>query len=586
VRHSIETNGRPIFAKARRLDPEKHRIAEAEFRKLEKAGIVRRSNSPWSSPLHMVLKPDGSWRPCGDYRRLNLATKHDRYPLPSIMDLSTRLHGCRYLVKGYHQVPMDPDDIPKMAIITPFGLFEYLFMPFGLMNAAQTFQRLMDRLFGHLPFVITYLDDHLIASATLEEHLQHLAEFFQVLLDNGLTINPSKCTFAVTSVKFLGHMVSESGIKPLPRHVTAIQEFPQPTDIKQLQQFLGLVNFYRRFLPSVAKTLKPLTDLLRGSPKRLEWTQQADAAFAAAKTALIAAVPLSHPAPGATLALAVDASDTHVGATLQQLENRAWRPLAFFSRKLSPTECRYSTFDRELLAAFSAVRHFRFLLEGRQFRLLTDHKPLVTALSRLSPPWSARQQRQLAYLSEFTSDIRHTPGHANVVADALSRPSPSPARRREQKAQHNPPPSLYQPKGANLSAAALHANNGSKPLPPAAATAFTPQPTATAEPAAPLTEPLDFVAMAAAQRECPDFKTMQASPSIQLVYRWTGDHFLYGDVSTGVFRPFIPRQFRSAVILSQHNLHHPGIRATTRLVTAAYCWPHMGRTIADAAHAC
>jgi hypothetical protein len=211
---------------------------------------------------------------------------------------------------------------------------------------------------------------------------------------------------------------------------------------------------------------------------------------------------------------------------------------------------------------------------------------LVTALSRLSSPWSARQQRQLAYLSEFTSDIRHTPGHANVVADALSRPSPSPARRREQKAQHNPPPSLYQPKGANLSAAALHANNGSKPLPPAAATAFTPQPTATAEPAAPLTEPLDFVAMAAAQRECPDFKTMQASPSIQLVYSRTGDHFLYGDVSTGVFRPFIPRQFRSAVILSQHNLHHPGIRATTRLVTAAYCWPHMGRTIADAARAC
>ncbi len=371
VRHSIETNGRPVFAKARRLDPEKHRIAEAEFRKLEKAGIVHRSNSPWSSPLHMVPKPDGSWRPCGDYRRLNLATKHDRYPLPSIMDLSTRLHGCRYfsvvdLVKGYHQVPMDPVDIPKTAIITPFGLFEYLFMPFGLMNAAQTFQRLMNRLFGHLPFVFTYLDDHLIASATLEEHLQHLAEFFQVLQDNGLTINPSKCTFAVTSVKFLGHMVSESGIKPLPCHVTAIQEFPQPTDIKQLQQFLGLVNFYRRFLPSVAKTLKPLTDLLQGSPNWLEWTQQADAAFAPAKTALIAAVPLSHPAPGATLALAVDASDTHVGAALQQLENRAWRPLAFFSRKLSPTECRYSTFDRELLAAFSAVRHFRFLLEGRR----------------------------------------------------------------------------------------------------------------------------------------------------------------------------------------------------------------------------
>ena len=158
VKHSIETTGRPVFSKACRLDPDKLRIAKAEFRALEKAGIVRRSNSPWSSPLHMVPKQDGSWRPCGDYRRLNLATIHDRYPLPSLQDLSTKLHGCKFfsvidLVKGYHQVPMDPADIPKTAILTPFGLFEYLFMPFGLMNAAQRFQRLMDRLFGLLPFV-------------------------------------------------------------------------------------------------------------------------------------------------------------------------------------------------------------------------------------------------------------------------------------------------------------------------------------------------------------------------------------------------------------------------------------------------
>jgi hypothetical protein len=184
VQHFIETTGRPIFAKARRLDPDKLRTAESEFRALEKAGIVRRSNSPWSSPLHMVPKADGTWRPCGDYRRLNLATKHDRYPLPSILDLSSKLHGCRYfsvidLVKGYHQVPMVPEDIQKTAIITPFGLFEYLFMPFGLMNAAQTFQRLMDRLFGHFPFLFTYLDDHLIASKTLEEHMDHLSQFSQ-----------------------------------------------------------------------------------------------------------------------------------------------------------------------------------------------------------------------------------------------------------------------------------------------------------------------------------------------------------------------------------------------------------------------
>jgi hypothetical protein len=218
-------------------------------------------------------------------------------------------------------------------------------------------------------------------------------------------------------------MVSEAGIIPLPRHVDAVRLFPPPSDIKHLQQFLGMINFYRRFIPSVAKVLKPLTDMLKGSPKSLAWSPVAATSFQAAKDALVAAVPLSHPAPGAALSLAVDASDSHVGGVLQQLQGRHWRPLAFFSAKLSETQARYSTFDRELLAAHSAVRHFRFLLEGCRFHIQTDHKPLVAAMTRVSPPWSGRQQRQLAYLSEFTADFRHTPGTENVVADTLSRPS-------------------------------------------------------------------------------------------------------------------------------------------------------------------
>jgi hypothetical protein len=192
---------------------------------------------------------------------------------------------------------MAGEDIDKTAVITPFDLFEYLFMPFGLTNAAQSFQSLMDKLFRHLLLVFTYLDDHLIASRTLEEHLLHLQQFFQVLQKNGLTINPAKCVFTVPSLKFLGHMVDEAGITPLPRHVAAVQDCPPLTDIEKLQCFLGLINFYRHFLPAVARTLQPLTDLLKGLPKVLLWSPTADAAFVATKATLAAVVPLCHPAP-------------------------------------------------------------------------------------------------------------------------------------------------------------------------------------------------------------------------------------------------------------------------------------------------
>jgi hypothetical protein len=372
VQHTVETKGRPLFAKSQRLDPDKLRTPEKEFRALEKAGIVRRSNSGWSSPLHMVPKADGSFRPCGDYRRQNTVTEDDRYPLPSIQDFTANLAGCTIfskidLVKGYHQVPMAESDIPKTAICTPFGLFEYIFMPFGLKNAAQTFQHLMDKLFRHLPFVFVYLDDILIASKDLTEHMRHLRLVFKILQSAGLQINPAKCTFSVSSLTFLGHNVDSSSISPMEKHVKALTDFPPPSDLKQLQRFLGLINFYRRFLPGIAGTLQPLTDLLRGNPKTLVWSESAAAAFCAAKAPLAAATALVHPLPGAVISLATDASDTHIGGVLQQLSAGSWRPLAFFSRKLSPPESKYSTFDRELLAVFAAVRHFRFVLEGRPF---------------------------------------------------------------------------------------------------------------------------------------------------------------------------------------------------------------------------
>ncbi len=206
VEHHLHTGSYPpVFAKSHRLNPEKLQIAKAEFKSLKSAGIIRRSTSPWASPLHMVPKKDGSWRPCGDYRRLNLVTTPDKYPLPNMQDLSNGLHGCTVfskidLVKGYHQIPVAIKDIPKTAIITPFGLFEYLFTPFGLSNAAQTFQRMMDRTTDGLEGVFAYMDNSRVGSPDRQTHLRHLEAFFNALATNGLAINLEKCVFAVPSL--------------------------------------------------------------------------------------------------------------------------------------------------------------------------------------------------------------------------------------------------------------------------------------------------------------------------------------------------------------------------------------------------
>ena len=396
VRHHIETTGRPVAAKYRRLDPEKLQAAKKEFAEMEKQGVVRRSKSQWASPLHMVRKEDGSWRPCGDYRQLNLQTVPDRYTCPNIGDLTARLAGCKVfskldLRKGYYQIPVKEEDIQKTAVVTPFGLFEFCRTPFGLRNAGQTFQRMMDQILAGLPYCFVYLDDILIATETHQQHVEALREVLGRLQQHGLVLNAEKCVLGVDSVDYLGHRVTSTGISPLPGRLDSIRKFPQPQTVKGLQTYLGMVNFYRRFLKGAAQVLRPLTDALAGQPKGdIAWTKEMEDAFVESKKAMYAAVELTHPVEGADLCLAVDASGSHVGAVLQQASRAGgWRPLAFFSAKLDSAQKKYSAFDRELLACYLAIKHFRWLVEGRPFHILTDHKPLLGALARVSDGHSA-----------------------------------------------------------------------------------------------------------------------------------------------------------------------------------------------------
>ena len=527
VYHRIETSSNPpVFAKTRQLSEEKLKAAQDGFRALQNSGIITSSDSEWSSPLHLVPKSNGEYRPCGDYRALNSITKVDRYPIPNINSFSCKLanKSCFSkidLTSAYHQIKVHPDDVPKTAITTPFGLFEFRYMPFGLRNAAATFQRAMDKMFANIDCIFIYLDDILVFSEDEESHLKDLDTVFEVLNKYNLKISLSKCVFCVSEIDFLGFNVSNAGLKPPTSKISELSDFPYPTDSKALRRFLGMVGFYRKLVPNFASIVLPLTECIRVKPnqKSIELTESERQSFDEIKKVLSDLKALAHVQTGNShFQLVTDSSQYAVGAALHQMVNNQPVPVGFFSKKLSETQRRYSTFDRELLAAYLAVLHFRHHIEGHYVLLLTDHKPLCSAFRSVNPAKSDRQQRHLSVLTEYLADASHIKGNQNVVADCLSRP-------------------------AN----------------------------------AVMLDACDLPEISDVQSS--DEETQTYSSRLKLFKSLNGDKGVLCDTSTPFPRPFVPETLRKSIFNSLHSLSHPGIKATLRLIKSRYFWPDMDRSI-------
>lgn len=431
VKHSIKTTDEiPIYTKSYRYPFIHRQEVSDQISKMLDQGIIRPSESAWSSPIWVVpKKTDASgkqkWRIVIDFRKLNEKTISDKYPIPNITDVLDKLGKCQYfttldLASGFHQVEMNPSDIPKTAFSVEHGHFEFLRMPMGLKNSPSTFQRVMDNVLRGLQNVIclVYLDDIIVFSTSLQEHMNNLEKVFQRLRESNFKIQLDKSEFLKLETAYLGHVISTEGIKPNPDKITAIQNYPIPKTPKEIKQFLGLLGYYRKFIPDFSRITKPLTLCLKKG-KKVTLDSAYINCFEKCKTLLTNDPILKYPDFDREFILTTDASNFAIGAILSQGSIGSDKPVAYASRTLNESEVNYSTIEKELLAIVWATKYFRPYLFGRKFKIVTDHKPLQWVMSLKEP--NSRLTRWRLKLSEYDFTVIYKKGKHNTNADALSR---------------------------------------------------------------------------------------------------------------------------------------------------------------------
>lgn len=426
IKHQIiTTDQQPIRKRPYKVSSFKNEFIEGQVKELLEKKIIQHSISPWASPVVVVGKKDGSMRLCVDYRGLNAKTHLDAYPMPQIVDILESLKGAKVfstldLKSGYWQMEMEKSSVEKTAFCTASGLYEFLCLPFGLKNSAASFQRLMEQVLREHKnkFCMVYIDDIVVFSPSVSTHLQQLQKIFASLKKAGLSLNMKKCNFIKPSLTFLGHVISAEGIKTDPEKISAVQTFPVPTSVKEVQRFLGFAGWYHRFIKNFSEKAAPL-HALKKKDVTWNWSDKCQQAFETIKNDLITAPVLISPDFNRAFKVQTDASEYGLGAVLTQEEDGQERVVAYASRLLKGAEKAYSTSEKECLAVVWAIEKWRHYLEGNPFEVVTDHAALVWAFQHPKP--SSRLIRWTIRLQGFHFTVRYRKGQCNIVPDVLSR---------------------------------------------------------------------------------------------------------------------------------------------------------------------
>ncbi|XP_074369633.1 uncharacterized protein LOC141711091 [Apium graveolens] len=419
----LEPGTEPVSKAPYRMAPVEMKELARQLQELLEKGVIRPSVSPWGAPVLFVKKKDGSMRLCIDYRELNKLTIKNKYPLPRIDDLFDQLKGAKYFSKidlrsGYHQLKIKPEDIPKTAFRTRYGHYEFLVMSFGLTNAPAAFMDLMNRIFKEYldKFVIVFIDDILIYSKTKEDHAEHVRTALEILRKKTLYAKLSKCEFWLHEVQFLGHIVSNEGIKVDPAKIEAITNWERPRTPTEVRSFLGLAGYYRRFVQNFSRIATSLTKLIRKNEKFI-WNDKYEESFQELKQRLITAPVLSLPDDQGNFVIYSDASHKGLGCVLMQHD----KVIAYASRQLKPHEQKYPTHDLELAAIVFALKIWRHYLYGEKCEIFTDHKSLKYIFTQKE--LNMRQRRwHVLHNSDYGGDLddgKNTSGYAFHISSAM-----------------------------------------------------------------------------------------------------------------------------------------------------------------------